>query len=395
MKIIWIYRVLADGHTHITTWRETYRHLRAKHEIHYIFPYEKVPKSFADHAILIKKVKWSGVAFVHYLLHAIVAFIQLNRTVQPDVVILDQFSALFSIIYAFRRNRPVIILDLRQAKYSNEGKWFAGRMLRGYTRLILRFNRRYQDGISYISEGLRQQILKDMQMPLNDNYLIWPSGVDPAIFAPPNARAADQQHKGFELFFHGSVTHDRGLAETIAALAMVRDRGLAMRFTIVGDGAYLSVLKSQAAKLGVDHLIDFKPLVPFDEIPALIAGADVCMMPYPISDYWEGNVPIKMLEYMAMEKVVLCTDLQAFRKITRSSSCARIIPDNAPETIAGALADLYSHRDRLSEWGQVGREIVKADYTWQAIAQHIDEFVEHTAMRRKRMHPPSTLTDRN
>jgi glycosyltransferase involved in cell wall biosynthesis len=106
------------------------------------------------------------------------------------------------------------------------------------------------------------------------------------------------------------------------------------------------------------------------------------MMPYPISEYWEGNVPIKILEYMAMEKVVLCTNLVAFRTITRGASCAHIIPDNSPERIAAALESLYLQRARLPQWGQAGREIVKTGYTWQAIASDISAFLRRTAATR-------------
>lgn len=382
MKIVWIYRVLADGNTHITTWRETHRYLKATNEIHYVFPYKKEPNCFAEQATLIRRLQWPGLSFAHFVIAGFVAFLRLNRTFKPDLVVLDQFTAMYSLALLGRRRRPAIVLDLRQAKYSNDRRWFSGSVFRRYTRWILQLNRRSHDGISFISEGLRQQLTRDMRIPMHQNYLIWPSGVDTEFFSPGTDLSTDGA-RPFHLFFHGSVTDDRGLAECIRALAIWQRSGVPTVFTIVGGGAYLSELKRLAGDLGVADHVRFIDLVPHDQIPELIAQADVCMMAYPVTEYWEGNVPIKLLEYMAMEKVVLCSELTAFRDITRSAPCAWFIDRNSPEAIAEAIQELHSRRAQLPRMGRSGRSIVEAHYTWRAIAGDIDRFFHETVRSRK------------
>lgn len=377
--------MLADGHTHITTWRETHRYLRAEHDVHYIFPYARERRCFTDQATLIKKVKWPGLAFAHFWIAGFFAFLKLNRRLQPDVVIFDQFTALYSLILGLRKRKPLLLLDLRQAKYSNNSRWFSGSLFRAYTRCVLKLNRRYHDGITFISDGLRQQLLKDMAMPLHENYLIWPSGVDPEIFDPHTVSSSGETPGTLRLFFHGSVTADRGLAESIKALALLKNSDLRFTFTVVGNGPYLAQLKRLAIELKIADRMRFLDPVPYEEVPRLIADADVCMMPYPINEYWEGNVPIKILEYMAMQKVVLCTELKVFRAISQGSSCAWFIENNSPELIAEALRHLSRNSNILPAWGKIGREIVRTHYTWQAISGNINRFLTQTAIRKTRL----------
>jgi glycosyltransferase involved in cell wall biosynthesis len=377
-----MYRVNADAKTHITTWRETHRHLRDRHRIHYLFAYKKRPECFTSDSTLIRKVPISGVSFMHFFLASFAAFLRLQRSFAPDLIVCDQYSILYTLPLFLRRRRPALVLDLRHASYSNTAAWQGGTALRCYTRWILKLNRRFHDGITYISESLRQQLLTDMQMPLHPRHLIWPSGVDPDIFSPAQVRSPRDASADFNLFFHGSVTDGRGLAETISALPMLRERGVPAVFTIVGDGAFLPFLKDLARSLAVEAHVRFVEPVPYDEIPALIERADVCMMPYPTTEFWEGNVPIKLLEYMAMQKVVLTTPVKAFRAITRDCGCAHVVDSNEPANIAAGIEHLYVQRDRLADWGAAGREIVREHYTWRAIADDLDRFFSAVARDR-------------
>ena len=386
MKIIWMYRVLADGRTHITTWRETHKFLKQRHghDIHYVFAYSDSPSCFTDQAVLIKKLRWPGFAFMHFLIFGFGAFMRLNRQVRPDVIIFDQFTALYSLIFIGRKSKPILLLDLRQAKYSQKGAWYAGSFLKAYTKLILRLNRRFHDGITYISDALRRQVLRDMDIDLHPQFLVWPSGVDTELFRPSvsNKSLPEQtpsEQTPLKLFFHGSITADRGLTESLQAIALWRERGRAAKLTIVGSGSHLPRLQAIATDLGIIDSVDFKKSVPYQDVPALIDAADVCLMTYPASEYWEGNVPIKLLEYMAMEKVTLCTDLQVFRDITRNAPCAHIIPDNSPREIVNGLDFLCTNRQQFRAWGKSGRLIVMENYTWESISRDIDAFLNRLA----------------
>ena len=59
------------------------------------------------------------------------------------------------------------------------------------------------------------------------------------------ARAAPNAQKGLLLVYTGLVQDARGLEVVVEALALLRDRGIDVRFRVVGDGPYLNRLVRQ------------------------------------------------------------------------------------------------------------------------------------------------------
>lgn len=374
MKIIWIHRVEVDGGTHITTWRETYKHLKEKHDIHYIFPYEKEKKGFSEQITYVPMVSVPYSKRLIYIISSFIKFIALSRKVQPDLVILDIWSFFFSIAYLFSSKKPKIILDHRTAIYNEkygEKYKYLNSGLKILSRLALKFNRKFHDGATYISEGLFHQLQDDLKIKLHPVRHIWPSGVDLEMFQPIHNK---KEEETFSLFFHGGLTPNRGLAEMVEAMALLKQQNMNVKFWIAGTGRYQEHLQNKAKELEVEELIDFMGLQSYAAIPTLISEADLCLLTYPIIDYWEGNVPIKILEYMAMEKVLLCSELKVFRNITESSPCAIFIKDNHPQSIAAGVMQAYARKDQLPAWGKTGREIVERRFTWEAISDGMDDF---------------------
>jgi len=100
-------------------------------------------------------------------------------------------------------------------------------------------------------------------------------------------------------------------------------------------------------------------------------------MAYPDIEYWNNNNPIKLLEYLAMGKVVICTNMWTFRDVIDNKKCGYYIPDNQPKTIANAINACYENRKLLDEWGKEGIEIIKKRFTWNKQAERLYKFTMH------------------
>lgn len=376
MKIIWVNRVDVDTRSHITTWRETHRYLSKHHEIHYIFPYKNRKESFSRNTVFVKTLSVPYVKRVMYIASSFIHFIALSRRIDADVVILDPWSFFYSVRFLFKRKKPIIVLDNRSAEFyehTNE-ETVKNIILKSFTALMLRWNRRFHSGITYISEALKQQFEQELNIKVDKPYCVWPSGVDTALFDPARYETK-QDNDCFTLLFHGSVTENRGLAECLRALKLLD--GEEIKWTIVASGgdAYLKQLKSIAEEIEILHRVEFLDDVDYQEIPKFIARADLCVMTYPALKYWEGNVPIKLLEYMAMEKPVICTDLKVFREITRSNPSTVFIKNNEPETIAQGIRYAMSHKDHLARQGRCARRIAREEYSWSTISYALHNFL--------------------
>jgi len=112
------------------------------------------------------------------------------------------------------------------------------------------------------------------------------------------------------LFFMGWLYQFSGLKEVALELACSRERFPNLKILIVGDGDAFPDLQriKDENHLGNNLILTGKQ--PYEKIPNFIAASDICILPAdPKEKIMQDIVPIKMYEYMAMGKPVICTKL--------------------------------------------------------------------------------------
>ena len=112
--------------------------------------------------------------------------------------------------------------------------------------------------------------------------------------------------------YTGSFPHWHG-ADILVSVAK-KWSGPPVVFLMVGDGQDKSRMERMAESEGVGDRVKFAGQVAHDKIGAYIAAADVCIAPYAPSSHpifrthGMNRDPIKVLEYMASEKVAITID---------------------------------------------------------------------------------------
>ena len=117
------------------------------------------------------------------------------------------------------------------------------------------------------------------------------------------------------LFFMGWIYQFSGVKEVAVQLANARQKYEKLVLLIVGEGeAYEDMLKiKEQYNLGERLILTGQQ--PYSLIPEFIAAADICMLPAdPKEKIMQDIVPIKMYEYMAMGKPVICTKLNGIMR---------------------------------------------------------------------------------
>jgi glycosyltransferase involved in cell wall biosynthesis len=109
----------------------------------------------------------------------------------------------------------------------------------------------------------------------------------------------------------GSVDDWLDLETVLSALHELKHESLSVSLTIVGGsfgGAYMQQVKSLASSYGLEKNVLFAGFVPYIQVPYYINSADVALAPYRKA--LKNNVtPLKILEYLACQKIVLCTEV--------------------------------------------------------------------------------------
>ena len=135
-----------------------------------------------------------------------------------------------------------------------------------------------------------------------DNARCYPSGVDGAHFAralsmPPHADLTP--FRGGPVFGYAGVIDERIDLELVDALAAANPGAtVAMIGPVVKIDEALLPRRANIAYLGKRA---------YDELPALLAGVDVALMPFALNEHTENISPTKTLEYFAAGRPVVST----------------------------------------------------------------------------------------
>lgn len=101
------------------------------------------------------------------------------------------------------------------------------------------------------------------------------------------------------------------LANSIASICSARAHA---RVVIVGDGTARARLEDEVRDRGLSDRVRFLGFQCFSKMPALVAAADVAIVPFPRTPTTEPCSPVKLFEYMLMRKAVVTTDLPGVRE---------------------------------------------------------------------------------
>jgi starch synthase len=121
--------------------------------------------------------------------------------------------------------------------------------------------------------------------------------------------------------------------------------------------------------------------IPYQDMPALTASADLGVAPYDTSRlrqlqlgfYWS---PLKLFEYMASGIPAVTIDLAPLTEIVREGQEGLHVRQGDPRDLADAIVRLADDRERRVQMGRSARERVVAHYSWARHCQQLEQLLE-------------------
>jgi glycosyltransferase involved in cell wall biosynthesis len=170
--------------------------------------------------------------------------------------------------------------------------------------------------------------------------------------------------------YAGVVGHQDGLDLLVRAVDELVSSGREkLLCVVVGDGDGLLDARALAAELGVADHFRFTGTLPFADLLARVAVADVCVEPAPSNPYNDRSTMIKILEYMASGKPVVAFDLPEHR-VTGGDALCYVRP-NDHIALADAVGHLLDHPAERAVRGASGRARVEQHLSWAHSEQHL------------------------
>jgi glycosyltransferase involved in cell wall biosynthesis len=239
------------------------------------------------------------------------------------------------------------------------------------------------DQVVVVSDGFRDNLI-ERGVPAGKVHTIR-NGVDLARFDPaapadPAVRARLGAGPGDCLVLYvGTHGISQGLtAVAEAAARLARDPGRPpvprVRFAFVGEGADKHRLERRVAELGLDN-VTLRPGVPAAEVPALLAAADVCLVPLRQVPLFATFIPSKMFELLAAGKAVIGSMTgEAAQILTEAGGV--VVPPEDSTALAGAIAALAADPRRRQAMGRAGRDFVARNYDRAALAREYRKILD-------------------
>ncbi|HWZ85060.1 MAG TPA: glycosyltransferase family 4 protein [Thermoanaerobaculia bacterium] len=167
----------------------------------------------------------------------------------------------------------------------------------------------------------------------------------------------------------------QGLDQILDAAETLRDLP-PVRFVLVGDGPEKQQLVQAATRRGLQN-VRFLDALPREAMPALMASADLSLVPLKMS--LPGAVPSKIYEAMgAGVPLLLIADGEAATLVRRSEAGMVVAPGDTA-AVASAVRTLASDPALRRRLGKAGREAALRDFDRRGIADRFIGYLEGEA----------------
>lgn len=383
-KIVWISSLILDIHLHKTSRIEILRGLAKRgHEVFLVASYSSQRSLHELTDVCMISIPLRYVPFLSTIAYVLLLSIYLPfffLYMKPDFVIVEPHVAILGLtptLLFLRSKRPKIVLDIRSTPVGIFG-------IGGYFKTLL-FNiaiytaKKFFQGITIITPLMKKEVCENYN--INSRFVgVWTSGVSTTTFTPEIYPGTEIRKKfglmdKFVIFHHGVFGKERGITETVKAVETLKGRYPNLVLFLLGRSWRAFNPENVIRELGVQNMVIVHDSVSYVEVPKYIAMCDVGIVPLPSLSDWRHQCPLNLLEYLAMKKVVIATDIPANREVLGKSKCGIYASTADPKEIAAAIVYAYNNKGMLRKWGDYGRMIVEKRYSWDKVADDFEAYL--------------------
>lgn len=157
--------------------------------------------------------------------------------------------------------------------------------------------------------------------------------IDPRDFT---RRSTPAPSETLRLVSVGRVHWDKGFVYALIAVAQAHAQGIAVHYTIVGDGPDRTHLVYTADSLGIASIVRFAGALPSLEVRATLEASDVFLLP----TVREG-ISNACIEAMALGMPVVSTTTGGMAELVQDGMSGVLVPPRDPGAMAAAIVRLF------------------------------------------------------
>ena len=227
---------------------------------------------------------------------------------------------------------------------------------------------------AHLITGQTQGIVDDIRSRFPEKRVYWlPNGVDVSFYNQTLIQAGNFREKnGFSeeaiLFFYGGIIgHAQGLEVILNAANLLQEHSK-IQFILQGSGPEKPQLENLKAKSQLSNVHFLEP-VPKAEMPAILQAIDVALVPLKNLPLFQGAIPSKVFEALAMEvPLLLGVDGEARQHFIENAEAGWFFEPENVEALCSLVQKLVANPNSIQKAGANGRKYVSTHFNRDQIA---------------------------
>ncbi|MGD8960151.1 MAG: glycosyltransferase, partial [Desulfobacteraceae bacterium] len=173
--------------------------------------------------------------------------------------------------------------------------------------------------------------LSDGRTPIHRIY----HGIDTRLFASEAQEVgAGPPAAPYRLLTVARLTAKKGLPTVYRALRRLRDQGLRLRHTLIGDGEERAAILALIRRLGLGADTELLGTLPHEAVLAHYRRADLLVLGCEVAPNGDRDgIPNVLLEAMAMAVPVVATRVSAIPELVRHGQSGLLVPPGDPAAL--------------------------------------------------------------
>lgn len=214
--------------------------------------------------------------------------------------------------------------------------------------------RYHADVVGYPAETIRV-----LFNPVDTGRFRWhpPAGATADPSAPPT------------LVCVASLTSQKGHADLLDAVALLRPTFPTLRLLLVGEGPLREVLRERTVAHGIEGNVEF--LGRRSDVEAVLSTADL----FVLASHWEG-LGLVLAEAAATGLPAVATRIDGIPEVVEDGTTGLLVPPRDSAALARAIAELLGDRPRLRAMGRAARGRAERHFDVRQLAARLGEHYE-------------------
>jgi glycosyltransferase involved in cell wall biosynthesis len=166
----------------------------------------------------------------------------------------------------------------------------------------------------------------------------------------------------FKILYPGSINWHQGLDLAIQAFAIISEQIPQAEFHIHGEGPQKMELVKLIQRLGMERRIFINPMLPLSDMPKVMEGANLGVVPKRKDNFGNEAFSTKILEFMAMGVPVVVADT-TIDKYYFDDSVVKFFSGGNPSDLANKMLEIIQNpAARLQQIENASRFVEKIDW---------------------------------